>query len=776
MNKLHLLILLLCGGYTFATPPTTNTGLIINIENYTAIPGESFCLEVSVENFSQIVSSQYTLVWNAEIMQFDSLINVNLPYPQNFFYNENFVDIGQLLVNWFDSLGEGNDLDDGTVIYELCFTAVGAISDLDTIGFENLPVQIEVTDVPGGGQNIGLCPFGGMVSIAPPIIVETLLIEDGECTNSTGGAISLNAVGGVAPLTYAWSGPNNFMASTLSISDLESGDYFLTITDSSDPALTTVEQFTIGGNFALPSVEIAPTEDIDCNNNSVTLNGEVSTASGDFNFEWNTLDGNIIAFENTLMPVIDQGGTYELQVTDIENGCSNTTTIFVEEDLTTPQVAIADAIDLDCNITTIQLIGSGSDTGTNPSYLWTTGDGNIVSGENSLVAVIDDGGTYELLITNEENGCTSFASMTVEMDTMSPVVDAGGDQFLLCPNDPVALDGSNSSSGANYEYSWSSSDGNIISATDVLQIQVDAAGTYDLAITNLDNGCSASASATVEANPDLAVANAGMDINSCSDILTLDADLPDANTGMWTGDANIFLVSPTQPDSEVNGLENGQNILVWTLSTEDCPNYSADTVVIGLEDAPLATDDQFLIPFASNTTTLDVVANDDLMAVSDWEISAFSQPGTGQVELLADGSFSYSYTGNFVGEVQFAYELCNTFCPSECDEGIVTLLLEREILIDTTVTVPNGITPNGDQVNDYFVIPILEERPEDFPNSEMIIFNRWGDIVYQAQPYLNDWGGTNEAGKELPQGTYYYVLRLDLNAGEILKGDVTIIK
>ncbi|MBK6950292.1 MAG: gliding motility-associated C-terminal domain-containing protein [Haliscomenobacter sp.] len=72
---------------------------------------------------------------------------------------------------------------------------------------------------------------------------------------------------------------------------------------------------------------------------------------------------------------------------------------------------------------------------------------------------------------------------------------------------------------------------------------------------------------------------------------------------------------------------------------------------------------------------------------------------------------------------------------------------------------------------------ILEDvDPEVFPDNEIIIFTRWGDIVYQARPYNNDWRGINSAGKELPHATYYYILRLDISKGIIIQGDVTILK
>jgi len=72
---------------------------------------------------------------------------------------------------------------------------------------------------------------------------------------------------------------------------------------------------------------------------------------------------------------------------------------------------------------------------------------------------------------------------------------------------------------------------------------------------------------------------------------------------------------------------------------------------------------------------------------------------------------------------------------------------------------PNIISPNNDGVNDAFIIPCLLNE-EEYPNSQLMIFNRWGDEVYRSPvPYPNDWEGTFN-GADLPVDTYFYVLKL----------------
>ncbi len=86
------------------------------------------------------------------------------------------------------------------------------------------------------------------------------------------------------------------------------------------------------------------------------------------------------------------------------------------------------------------------------------------------------------------------------------------------------------------------------------------------------------------------------------------------------------------------------------------------------------------------------------------------------------------------------------------------------------VAVPSGFSPNGDGVNDYFTI----DRIEEFPNNKLIIFNQWGDILYEASPYTNNWNGESGqrlgAGKDkkLTDGTYFYFFLRDRDNPESL--------
>ena len=86
------------------------------------------------------------------------------------------------------------------------------------------------------------------------------------------------------------------------------------------------------------------------------------------------------------------------------------------------------------------------------------------------------------------------------------------------------------------------------------------------------------------------------------------------------------------------------------------------------------------------------------------------------------------------------------------------------------VKVPNVFSPNGDNIHDQWMIPNLG----DYPGCTVEVFNRYGQQVYFSAGYGTPWNGTYK-GKELPAGTYYYIIQLQ-NGFKPLSGSVTVIR
>jgi gliding motility-associated-like protein len=83
---------------------------------------------------------------------------------------------------------------------------------------------------------------------------------------------------------------------------------------------------------------------------------------------------------------------------------------------------------------------------------------------------------------------------------------------------------------------------------------------------------------------------------------------------------------------------------------------------------------------------------------------------------------------------------------------------------------PNGYSPNGDGDNDAFVVHGIEA----YPDNELVIYNRWGNIVYSKTNYANEWDGNNKSGESLPDATYFAILRIFGDKEMVLKGYVDL--
>src|SRR5210317_2420745 len=108
----------------------------------------------------------------------------------------------------------------------------------------------------------------------------------------------------------------------------------------------------------------------------------VSSSTAGATFAWTTSGtGNIVSGSNTASPTVDAPGTYTLTVTG-PNGCTDTDTVVITEDVTLPNVEAGATAELTCLVTSLNLSGSSSTAGA--TFAWTTsGTVNIVNGANT---------------------------------------------------------------------------------------------------------------------------------------------------------------------------------------------------------------------------------------------------------------------------------------------------------------------------------------------------------------------------------------------------------
>ena len=192
------------------------------------------------------------------------------------------------------------------------------------------------------------------------------------------------------------------------------------------------------------------------------------------------------------------------------------------------------------------------------------------------------------------------------------------------------------------------------------------------------------------------------------------------------------------------------------------------TIAISVEDSPQANDDAFEVDYE---TTLEFgsllnndVFNDDLGVT----VSIMDTPSNGVAIINGQGTLTYIPSAGFIGQEIFTYEICSNCNGDLCSTAQITINVE----FDGDCEVPTVISPNEDGVNDVIFINCLASG--EFPNNSFAVYNQWGDQVFSASPYGNDWDGTYE-GDPLPDGTYFYIFKETENSDPD-KGYITITR
>lgn len=274
------------------------------------------------------------------------------------------------------------------------------------------------------------------------------------------------------------------------------------------------------------------------------------------------------------------------------------------------------------------------------------------------------------------------------------------------------------------------------------------------------------------------VADAGISDTICNPDQLLTAEIPSMSTGVWTSDNPLLIIDDINaPETNAYEFQPGPNQLFWTLSHSDCPDFSTDNITVFFYDWEpiIATDDFFTFP---NPLSADysVIQNDVVPDLSAYHVNLTSglSPDIAPLSLGQDGRFVFDLDEVQINTItaQFGYRVFNTICPEAVDEATATLVFDPE----DDRGLPLIFTPNGDGVNDLFIIPELLANPDLFPNNELLVFNRWGQVVFQQLEYDNSWDGRHfQTGKLLPDGTYFYML-FAIESGKLLYQEVSLIR
>ena len=242
------------------------------------------------------------------------------------------------------------------------------------------------------------------------------------------------------------------------------------------------------------------------------------------------------------------------------------------------------------------------------------------------------------------------------------------------------------------------------------------------------------------------------DGDGCSDVI---------EAGFEDPDADGLLGTPLDSISDIGQILAGVG---YTTPVDADLNGIYDF----LETTPLQTvfisPDRLAIPLDS---PLQIRLTADENVTIEWEYSTDYNPETmlGQWQPIAalDTGVIISDSGLIFEDPSadwdgFAFRVLYQSLSDQCDPGAYSNVLQ---LFYDPLVIPNAISPNGDGINDYWEIEGLGH----FNQRELVIYNRYGLVVYRTNFYENEWSGFSNVGQlkrgnQLPGGTYFYVLQL----------------
>ena len=424
-------------------------------------------------------------------------------------------------------------------------------------------------------------------------IVGGALAESGGLVADAGNDVSFNCNSGSALLdgsnsipgsntTFSWYEANgNLLGLGPTFQVNETGIYILELTEFGlCPVRDTVQVF----NSGVLQLELGDPIYLDCNLSAKMIEGENVPDDPFYSYQWTTVDGNIVAGENTMNPIVDSGGEYVLTIFDNLNPCSFSDEITVYE--------FEDVIEFDSIFYKKCYHGDSfvldaSTINVTPSdvvYSWTTNDGIITNYSHLLNPTISGEGTYNITITDTLIGCTLVDSVLVQ-DTLIqniPQVDFLGDSTLNCINSEVQLTGVNSTLFNNVTFKWIKGAGSGIVISNDTTATVYHPGIYTLRLKQIGSTCRNDFYIEIfedTTEPDFVFSNSMVELNCNNDfmetVIPIFQDTFNASY-QWSGPNNF---TPTDSIAIISGDIEGTVELMVTNEDNGCTFSSSFEVI-----------------------------------------------------------------------------------------------------------------------------------------------------------------------------------------------------
>lgn len=616
------------------------------------------------------------------------------------------------------------------------YTIDGGIT-WDTVQFVNIPAGVYYTGV---RDKRGCFVLGDTVTLTDPPSVQldsVSVVDVSGCWYDATGAVTIYASGGTGSLSYSLG--SGYSASPV-FAGLTSGTYPIWVKDAAG-CIDSVGQVVV--HAPAPITAMIRKYDVD---GDLPGSIAISASGGGGMLEYSIDDGMSFAPTDSFPGLTS--GKYYIVVRD-QYDCRYRDSVQIEE-ISSMQVVYS-LTPVTCNGGNDGIISMVADLGT-PPYQYSIDNGlNFYDfGYFSDLSA----GDYIVLIKDASNHRYRDTVTVQQPDPISVIatVDNANCSSILPGNTDIGAISLNVAGGnGGYTFAWTKDGqpaGTSQNLTDL------TAGLYTVQVTD-SKGCSSTKSYTVGFDPARNVSiNPIPDQSVCSnEALDLTASSPETVSYKWIRVRDGAEIG-NQPTVTIPPGESGAYVAV-VYNTFNCAAY--DTINISMYPVPVLSMVRDTMILGGVTMTLPLQVTDTI------GLGETTFSWSNEIWLDDPASMNPQFTPDKSGDV-WDFVVTATTAHNCVTSDSITVHVLWELMV------PSGFSPNNDGFNDVWFIPAAQ-----FVQVDVEVFNRWGEKVYSAKNYKNDWDGKYK-GKPLGIGTYYYVVTI-YAGGKVktLTGPLTIL-
>ena len=234
-------------------------------------------------------------------------------------------------------------------------------------------------------------------------------------------SLEANSIGAANLYNFNWSAlSGNLVTGANSNQPIvnEIGVYQIILTDTLNGCADT-SQVQVFENKMTPILNIETPQVIDCQTDTIRLNANGSSFGNDFTINWSTNSGGIHSDQNSLNPLVNSGGNYQLLIEHLTNGCKDSLSTFVQIDTLAPSVEAGLPQTFLCNTDSIELMAIANGNTTNFTYQWGAVVGDLLSGRSTPNTFVGTPGTYMVFVLDTTNFCVGVDTAHVVADVNS---------------------------------------------------------------------------------------------------------------------------------------------------------------------------------------------------------------------------------------------------------------------------------------------------------------------------------------------------------------------